>query len=178
MEGIDANRAIAETVDREQSGLRRFIRSRVPNRSDAEDILQDVFCEFVIASQLAQPIRNATAWLVRVARNRIVDLFRKQNRSTAPSSQEEATLRLEEWLPAPSADPDAAYTRAELFDEFESALAELPPEQRDIFIAHEFEGRSFRELAEESGTGMNTLLARKRYAVLHLRRRLRNFISD
>ena len=175
MEGFDTSRAIAETVDREQSRLRRFIGSRVADSTVIEDILQDVFCEFVIASQLAEPVRNTTAWLIQVAKNRIVDLFRKPKLHNIP---EEPGLRLEDWLPEPSADPEVAYARSELFAEFESALAELPPEQRAIFIAHEFEGRSFREVAEETGVSINTLLARKRYAVLHLRRRLQTFIDD
>jgi RNA polymerase sigma factor (sigma-70 family) len=172
------SRAITEIVDREQSRLRRFIQSRVRDLQDAEDILQDVFCEFVIASQMAPPIRNTTAWLVSVARNRIIDMFRKQKPFVPPSDPDEDVFRLNELLPAQSAGPDAAYARNLLLAEFESALAELAPEQRDVFIAHEFEGRSFREMAEQTGISINTLLARKRYAVHHLRRRLQEFYSN
>jgi RNA polymerase sigma factor (sigma-70 family) len=160
------NSRVAETVAREEGRLRAFIRARVAGRQDVEDILQDVFYEFVVASRLATPIENAAAWLFRVARNRVVDLFRKQRRSEGEQPPD---------LLAADGGPDAAYAREVLLDEFESALAELPPEQREVFLANEFDGRSFRDLSAESGVSINTLLARKRYAVLHLRKRLRSF---
>jgi RNA polymerase sigma factor (sigma-70 family) len=165
------NQSVAETVEREQGRLRSFIRSRVPDWQDAEDILQDVFYEFVLASRLAKPVENAAAWLFRVARNRIVDTFRKRAASTLVDSGDDS-LHLDAVLPSAEAGPHALYVRKLLLVEFEQALAELPPEQRDVFLAHEFEGRSFRDLAAETGLSINTLLGRKRYAVLHLRRRL------
>lgn len=172
------NRLVADTVEREQGRLRRFIRSRVPDRQDAEDILQEVFYEFVVASRLAKPIENAGAWLFRVARNRIVDLFRKHKAAETPVEHPSESLRLEELLPSAEGGPDSVYARTVLLAEFEAALAELPPEQRDVFLANEFEGRSFRDLAAASGESINTLLARKRYAVLHLRRRLQSFFDE
>lgn len=172
----EQNRRITETVEREQARLRSFIRRRVADSGDADDILQEVFAEFVEAYRLMQPIEQAGAWLFRVARNRIIDRFRKfrpqslQDPVTAGDGGE--TLVIEDLLPSPEAGPDAAYARKVLIAELEEAIEELPREQRDVFIAHEIDGRSFKDLAEESGVSMNTLLSRKRYAVLHLRRRL------
>jgi RNA polymerase sigma factor (sigma-70 family) len=172
----EQNQRIAETVEREQARLRSFIRRRVPDRSDAEDILQEVFYEFVEAYRLMKPIERAGAWLFQVARNRIIDLFRKKklgsiNEPVALSDDGEALL-LEDLLPSPEAGPEAAFARNVLIEELEDALEELPVEQRQVFIAHEIEGRSFKEIAAETGLGINTLLSRKRYAVLFLRRRL------
>ncbi|HEV2961068.1 MAG TPA: sigma-70 family RNA polymerase sigma factor [Candidatus Angelobacter sp.] len=172
----EQNQRIAETVEREQARLRNFIRRRVPDRSDAEDILQEVFYEFVEAYRLMKPIERAGAWLFQVARNRIIDLFRKKklgsiNEPVALSDDGEALL-LEDLLPSPEAGPEAAFARNVLIEELEDALEELPVEQRQVFIAHEIEGRSFKEIAAETGLGINTLLSRKRYAVLFLRRRL------
>ncbi len=172
----EQDRQISEVVSREESRLRRFIRRRVPDPLDAEDILQDVFCELVEANRLLMPIDHVTGWLFRVARNRITDLFRKKK----PESFSEAAvagadgelLRLEELLPSPDAGPEALYARGVLLDELELAIDELPEEQRDVFVGHELEGRSFREMAEETGVSINTLLSRKRYAVLRLRGRL------
>lgn len=172
----EQNRRITETVEREQARLRSFIRRRVADSGDADDILQEVFAEFVEAYRLMQPIEQAGAWLFRVARNRIIDRFRKlrpqslQDPVTAGDGGEK--LVIEDLLPSPEAGPDAAYARKVLIAELEEAIEELPREQRDVFIAHEIDGRSFKDLAEESGVSMNTLLSRKRYAVLHLRRRL------
>jgi RNA polymerase sigma factor (sigma-70 family) len=172
----EQNRRITETVEREQARLRSFIRRRVADRGDAEDILQEVFAELVEAYRLMQPIEQAGAWLFRVARNRIIDRFRKlrpgslQDSVTADADGE--TLALEDLLPSPDAGPDAAYARKILIAELEEAIEELPREQREVFIANEIDGRSFKELAQETGVSMNTLLSRKRYAVLHLRRRL------
>jgi len=168
---------IAEVVEQEQSRLRNFIRKRVVNRADAEDILQDVFYELVEAYRLMKPVEFVTAWLFRVARNRIIDLFRKREPEALISdptamAEDGEELTLEDLLPSPDAGPEAAYARSVLLEEIEAALDELPEEQRDVFVAHELEGRSFKELAAETGLGLNTLLSRKYYAVRHLRDRL------
>jgi RNA polymerase sigma factor (sigma-70 family) len=164
------------------SRLRNFIRRRVPDDADAEDIVQEVFFELVEANRLLMPIDHVTGWLYRVARNRITDLFRKKKpeRFSDASVEDEQgeQLRLEDLLPSPDAGPEALYVRSVLLDELELALEELPDEQREVFIAHEVEGRSFKELASESGVNINTLLARKRYAVLHLRERLREIYDE
>jgi RNA polymerase sigma factor (sigma-70 family) len=174
----EQDRRISETVAEQRSRLRDFIRRRVPDPSEAEDIVQEVFCELVEANRLLMPIDHVTGWLFRVARNRITDLFRKQkpvNFSGAAAEDEDgALLRFEDLLPSPDAGPEALYVRKVLLDELESALDELPREQREVFVAHELEGRSFKELSAESGVGVNTLLSRKRYAVLHLRQRLQS----
>jgi RNA polymerase sigma factor (sigma-70 family) len=149
----------------------------VPDAGDAEDILQDVLYELVEAYRLMRPIEHASAWLYRVARNRIIDFFRKKRLAAlgdalVESADDEGVLTLADLLPSPDAGPEAAYARRVLLEELNAALDELPEEQRDVFIAHEIEGRSFKELADDTGVGLNTLLSRKRYAVLHLRRRL------
>ena len=170
---------ISEVVKREQSRLRNFIRRRVPDPRDAEDILQDVFYQLVEANRLLMPIEHVTGWLFRVARNRITDLFRKKRPerfSEAVVSGEEGDddlRQLDDLLPSPDAGPEAMYARTVLLDELAAALEELPEEQRDVFIAHEMDGRSFKQLAGETGLSINTLLSRKHYAILHLRRRLR-----
>jgi RNA polymerase sigma factor (sigma-70 family) len=173
---MEQDRQIAATMAAEGGRLRSFIRRRVPNEADVEELLQEVFFELVEAHRLLKPIDYVTGWLYRVARNRITDLFRKkkpENFSDAAGEDEEGELRaFEELLPSPEAGPEALYLRRRLLDELERALAALPAEQRAVFVAHEFEGRSFKELAEETGVGVNTLLARKRYAVLSLRRHL------
>ena len=170
----EQDKHITETISRERSRLRNFIRRRVPDANEAEDILQDVFFEYVEAYRLPEPIEQVGAWLFRVARNRIIDRFRKKREVQLPEVPEDAEDRhwLEEALPSPDAGPEAEYARGVLLTELSAAFEELPKEQRDVFIAHELEGRSFKELAAESGVGVNTLLARKRYAVLHLRARL------
>lgn len=178
----DQDQRISEALSRDEPRLRNFIRKRVPDPRDAEDILQEVFYELVEANRLLMPIQHMTAWLFRVARNRITDLFRKKK----PESFSDAglidesgePLQIEDLLPTRDAGPEAEYMRNLLLDEMELALAELPAEQREVFIAHEFEGRSFEELAAESGVNLNTLLARKRYAVLHLRERLRGLYDE
>jgi len=174
----EQNLRIRETLEREQGRLRNFIRSRVLDESDVEDILQEVFYELVEAYRLMKPIERVGAWLFRVARNRIIDRFRGRRQEAARpnprSGVEEAEMfPWEALLPSPDAGPDAAYARAVLLEEIDVALDELPEEQREVFVAHEFEGRSFRELAAATGLGVNTLLSRKHYAVLYLRRRLR-----
>ena len=177
------DRRIAETIEREGFRLRNFIRKRVSDERDAEDVLQDVFYELVEAYRLMKPVERVGAWLFRVARNRITDLFRKRTReallsdSMANHSTEEP-LRLEDLLPSPDGGPEAAYARSVLVDELEAALNELPEEQRYVFIAHELEGRDFKELAAETGVSVNTLLSRKHYAVLHLRERLQDIYNE
>ena len=178
----EQDQRISEVVRQEQSRLRNFIRRRVPDPRDAEDILQEVFYELVEANRLLMPIEHVTGWLFRVARNRIIDLFRKKKPGSFSEAEVEdqngELLRIEDLLPSPDAGPDALYVRHVLLDELELALDELPEEQREIFVAHELEGRSFKEMAAESGVSVNTLLSRKRYAVLHLRERLRNVYDE
>jgi RNA polymerase sigma factor (sigma-70 family) len=179
----EQDRRISEVIEREQLRLRNFIRKRVADEGDAEDILQDVFYELVEAYRLMKPIEQAGAWLFRVARNRIIDLFRKRKPESLQSNllaggEEDESLLLEDLLPSPEAGPDAAYARNILLDEIDAALEELPAEQRDIFVAHEIEGRSFKELAATTGLSINTLLSRKRYAVLHLRRNLQSIYEE
>jgi RNA polymerase sigma factor (sigma-70 family) len=178
----DQDDRIVEVVERERSRLRNFIRRRVPDPRDVDDILQDVFSELVEANRLLMPIEHVTGWLFRVARNRITDLFRKKKPESLNGAGVEGEggewLSLEELLPSPDAGPDAVYVRNLLLDELALALEELPDEQREVFVAHEFEGRSFKELAAETGVSQNTLLSRKRYAVLRLRERLQDVYDE
>jgi RNA polymerase sigma factor (sigma-70 family) len=185
---LEPDKRISEVVKREQSRLRNFIRRRVPDPRDAEDILQDVFYELVEANRLLMPIEHVTGWLFRVARNRITDLFRKKK----PESFSDAAVArnydhddtgdelpgFEDLLPSPDAGPEALYARSVLLHELELAVDELPEEQRRVFVAHELEGRSFKEIAAETGVSVNTLLSRKRHAVLHLRQRLQNIYDE
>lgn len=179
---LEQDQRISEVVKRERSRLRNFIRRRVPDSRDAEDILQDVFYELVEANRLLMPIQHVTGWLFRVARNRITDLFRRKK----PDAFSDATvedeggdlLQIEDLLPSPEAGPEALYARGVLLDELELALDELSDEQREVFVAHELEGLSFKEIAAETGVSVNTLLSRKRYAVLHLRERLQNIYNE
>ena len=179
---LEPDRWISEAVVREQSRLRSFIRRRVPDPRDAEDILQDVWCELVEANRLLMPVSHVTGWLFRVARNRITDLFRKQKperlSDAVIAADDGDLLRLEALLPSPEAGPDALYARSVLLDELELAIEELPDEQRSVFVAHEIEGRGFKQISEESGVGINTLLSRKRYAVLRLRERLQSIHDE
>jgi RNA polymerase sigma factor (sigma-70 family) len=173
---------ISEAIRLEWARLRNFIRKRVADQGDAEDIQQDVFYELIEAFRLMKPIEQVGAWLFRVARNRITDRFRKQRteavRDWIAGGESGDAIRLEDLLPSAEAGPEAAYARNVLLEELEDALSELPEEQRAVFIAHELEGRSFKELAAESGVSVNTLLSRKRYAVLHLRRRLQAIYGE
>jgi RNA polymerase sigma factor (sigma-70 family) len=176
------DRRIADTFAREQHRLRNFIRKQVVDIDDADDILQDVFYELVEATRLMRPIEHVSAWLFRVARNRITDLFRRK-KAHGPTDGSaaiigEEMLLFEDLLPSPDAGPEAAYTRQVLLEEIEAALDELPDEQRSVFVAHEIEGRSFKELAAETGLKVNTLIARKHYAVLRLRRRLQAIYNE
>ena len=179
---IEQDRQIAEVIAEERPRLRSFIRRRVPNESDVEDLLQEVFYELVQAHRLLKPIDYVTGWLFRVARNRITDLFRKKKpenfADAAVEDEEGELLHVEDLLPSPDAGPEALYLRNVLLDELEHALGELPREQREVFVANELEGRSFKEISAESGVGVNTLLSRKRYAVLHLRERLQDILDE
>jgi RNA polymerase sigma factor (sigma-70 family) len=178
----EQDRRISEVVAKQGARLRNFIRKRVPNEADVEDLLQEVFYELVEANRLLMPIEYVTGWLFQVARNRITDLFRKKKPETfsdaAVLNEEGELLRIEDLLPSPNAGPEAVYVRNEMLQELELALSELPEEQRQVFLAHEFEGRGFKELSEESGVSINTLLSRKRYAMLHLRQRLRSIHDE
>jgi len=182
---LEPDQRISDVVEREQSRLLNFIRRRVPDPRDAEDILQDVFYELVEANRLLMPIEHVTGWLFRVARNRITDLFRKKRpenfSDTGARNHDDADDELvafEDLLPSPDAGPEAFYAHGVLLDEIESAVEELPQEQRDVFVAHELEGRSFKEIAAQTGVNVNTLLSRKRYAVLHLRERLQSLYDE
>src|ERR1700692_3301521 len=172
----EQDRQISEIIAQQRSRLRNFICRRVPDPSDAEDIVQEVFYQLVETNRLLMPIEHGTAWLFRVARNRITDLFRKKKPESFSDAAVEGeggeVLQIEDLLPSPDAGPEALYVRNALLDELELALDELPEEQREVFVAHELDGRSFKELAAETGVSVNTLLSRKRYAVLHLRERL------
>jgi len=178
----EQDQRISEAVDREQARLRNFIRRRVADQGDAEDILQDVFYELVEAYRLMKPVEQLTAWLFRVARNRITDLFRRKKREArsepAAIAEDGETLQWEDLLPSPDAGPPAAYARSVLLEELDAALDELPDEQREVFIAHELMGYSFKELAAQSGVSINTLLSRKHYAVVHLRQRLQAIYDE
>jgi RNA polymerase sigma factor (sigma-70 family) len=177
---IEQDQRISDVVRREQLRLRDFIRRRVPDPRDAEDVLQDVFYKLVEANRLLMPIDHITGWLFRVARNRITDLFRKKKPESFGdvTDEDDELLPLEELLPSADAGPEALYARSVLIDELELAIDELPEEQRDVFVAHELEGRSFKEIASETGVNVNTLLSRKRYAVLQLRERLQSIYDE
>jgi RNA polymerase sigma factor (sigma-70 family) len=178
----ERDRQLSEIVAEQRAKLRNFIRRRVPDPSDAEDIMQEVFYELVEANRLLMPIEHVTGWLYRVARNRIVDLFRKKKperfSDAAIENEDGEILQVEDLLPSPDAGPEALYIRGVLLDELELAIEALPDEQREVFIAHEIDGRSFKELSAETGISMSTLLSRKRYAILHLRERLQNIYDE
>jgi RNA polymerase sigma factor (sigma-70 family) len=179
---LEQDRQISEVVEREQPRLRNFIHRRVADPRDAEDILQEVFYELVEANRLLMPIEHVTGWLFRVARNRITDLFRKKKPESfsdaATEDESGELLQIEDMLPSPEAGPEALYARTVLLDELAFALDELPEEQREVFVAHEIEGRSFKEMSADSGVSVNTLLSRKRRAVLHLRERLKSVYEE
>ena len=178
----EPDRRISEIIARERSRLRNFIRRRVPDPSDAEDIVQEVLYELVEANRLLMPIEHVTGWLFRVARNRITDLFRKRKpvafSDAAVADEAGEMLRIEDLLPSPDAGPEAFYFHNVLHDALELAIEELPKDQREVFVAHELEGRSFKQMAAETGIAVNTLLSRKRYAVLHLRERLQGIYDE
>jgi RNA polymerase sigma factor (sigma-70 family) len=171
------DREISATVRRERGRLLAFIRRRVLDATEAEDVLQEALYELVAAHRLMQPVEQAGAWLMRVARNRIIDRFRKKKPELLADQgveldQDDDIGDLEDLLPSPDDGPDAVAIRELMLERIEAALAELPREQRDVFIAQELEGASFKELAARWNVGVNTLLSRKRYAILHLRLRL------
>jgi RNA polymerase sigma factor (sigma-70 family) len=181
------NERLSETIGRERGRLRNFIRKRVADEAEAEDILQDVFYELVEAYRLMKPIEQVSAWMFRVARNRIIDFFRKKkpvslsgsaSGGASPETEGYDAPSLEDMLPSPEAGPDAVYARNLLLEELEAAIDELPEDQREVFVAHEIEGRSFKELSAETGISVNTLLSRKHYAVLQLRERLQSIHDD
>ncbi len=177
---VEQDQLISEALERDESRLRNFIRKHVPDTGEAEDILQDVFYELIEAYRLTKPIEHVTAWLFRVARNRMVDLFRRKKPSSLnnPVSAEEGSETLEDLLPSADDGPEAAYARSLLLDAMDEALDELPEAQREVFIAHELMGRSFKEISAETGLSVNTLLSRKHYAVTHLRQRLQSIYKD
>ena len=172
----EQDRQISKVIAEQGSRLHNFIRKRVPIEADVEDLVQEVFYELVAANRLLTPIDYLTGWLFQVARNRIADLFRKkrpESFSDASATDEDGELlNIEDLLPSPDAGPEALFARKMLLEELELALSELPAEQREVFVAHELEGRSFKELSAETGVNVNTLLSRKRYAVLALREQL------
>jgi RNA polymerase sigma factor (sigma-70 family) len=180
---VEQDERISKAIDREQPRLRNFIRRRVVNQQDAEDILQEVFYEFVEAYRMMKPVEEATAWMFRVARNRIIDLFRRRKRepvndALAGGNEDGEAPRWEDLLPSADAGPEASFARNVLLEELDAALEELPEEQRDVFVAHELMGYSFKELAAETGLSVNTLLSRKHYAVVHLRERLQQIYKE
>jgi RNA polymerase sigma factor (sigma-70 family) len=173
---------IAQAMERDSFRLRNYIRKHVVNLEATEDILQEVFCELIEAYRLLKPIEQVSAWLFRVARNRIIDRFRSRKVESLSQPKygedDDEAVSLEDLLPSPESGPAAAYARSVLLEEIDEALDEMPEEQRSVFIAHEWEGYSFKELSAETGVSVNTLLSRKRYAVLHLRRRLRSIYEE
>jgi RNA polymerase sigma factor (sigma-70 family) len=178
----EPDQRITDVVERERARLRNFIRRRVPDARDVEDILQDVFFELVEANRRLMPIDHVTGWLFQVARNRITDLFRRRQperfSDAAIATEDGEIVHVEDLLPSADAGPEAEYARQRLVEEMERALNELPDEQRAVFVAHELEGKSFREMAAQTGVNVNTLLSRKRYAVLHLRERLQRAFDE
>jgi RNA polymerase sigma factor (sigma-70 family) len=173
---------IAQAMERDGSRLRNYIRKHVVDLETAEDILQEVFCELVEAYRLVKPIEQVSGWLFRVAKNRITDRFRGRRLESLSQAKygedDDVAVSLEDLLPSPDSGPEATYARSVLLDEIDEALEEMPPEQRSVFIAHEWEGYSFKELAAETGVSVNTLLSRKHYAVLHLRSRLQSIYEE
>jgi RNA polymerase sigma factor (sigma-70 family) len=179
----EQDQRLSKAIEGERGRLRNFIRRRVPDEAEAEDILQDVFYELIEAYRLMKPIEQVSAWLFRVARNRIIDFFRRKRPETgraqgATDAEGNELTSWEDLLPSADAGPDAVYARTVLLEQLDAALDELPEEQRDVFVANEIEGRTFQELSVETGVSINTLLSRKRYAVLHLRRRLHSIYDE
>ena len=176
----EQDRQISKVFAEQGARLRNFIRRRVPDREDAEDVLQDVFYRLVEANRLLMPIDHLTGWLYQVARNRITDLFRKKKPEPLSEVEDEdgETLSIEDLLPSQDSGPEGEYLRSLLVEELQAAIAELPPEQRAVFVANELEGKTFREISEQSGVNLNTLLARKRAAVRRLRERLQDIHDE
>ena len=181
-ETAEQDQWIAQAMEKDEPRLRNYIRKHVVNLEATEDILQEVFCELIEAYRLLKPIEQVSAWLFRVARNRIIARFRSRKVESLSQPKygedDDEAVSLEDLLPSPESGPAAAYARSVLLEEIDEALDEMPEEQRSVFIAHEWEGYSFKELSAETGVSVNTLLSRKRYAVLHLRRRLRSIYEE
>jgi RNA polymerase sigma factor (sigma-70 family) len=179
---VEQDRQIAQVIAEQGSRLRNFIRRRIPNDNDVEDLLQEVFYELVRAHRLLMPIDAVSSWLFRVARNRITDVFRRKTPATFSEAMLEPDdgdlIAIDDLLPSPDAGPEALYLRNLLLVELQQAIAALPTEQREVFVAHELEGRSFKDLSAETGVNSNTLLARKRYAVLALRKSLQSIRDE
>jgi RNA polymerase sigma factor (sigma-70 family) len=175
MKHSEQDQRLSSAFERERGRLLAYIRRRIPDQVDAEDLLQDVFYELLEAYRMMKPIAHAGAWMMQVAKNRITDLFRRGKREVV---EDEGGRILEELLPSPDAGPDALYARGVLLGEIEAALGELPASQREVFLAHEIDGRSFAEISAETGVGVNTLLSRKHYAVKRLRSRLQRVYRE
>jgi len=174
---LTQNAVLLEEINQQKKKLFEFIRKRVPDNEDAEDILQDVFYQFIETARAMKPVEQITSWLFTVARNKIIDLYRKKkpqafSRMSRANNDDPDMPELFELLHDPGDNPETRYYRGLIQNELEVSLALLPPEQRDVFTAHEFEGISFKELSVQKGLSVNTLLSRKRYAVLFLRSRL------
>jgi RNA polymerase sigma factor (sigma-70 family) len=177
---IEQDQLISQALEKDEPRLRNFIRKHVADTGEAEDILQDVFYELIETYRMMKPVEHVTAWLFRVARNRMIDLFRRKKPSSLnnPASAEEDGETLEDLLPSADAGPEAAFARSLLLDALEEAIEELPEAQRQVFIAHEVLGQSFKEISAETGLSINTLLSRKHYAVLHLRQSLQSIYEN
>jgi RNA polymerase sigma factor (sigma-70 family) len=177
---VDRDESLQKTVRAERKRLFDFIRRRVATTEDAEDILQDVLYQLVASYSVTEPIEKLTSWLFRVARNKIIDWYRRRRPERMPVDLENPgePLNLEEILFDPASSPELLYGRSLVWRELSEALEELPEEQREVFVLHELEGRSFKEIAEETGEPVNTLLSRKRYAVLTLRERLQELYDE
>lgn len=176
---------INDAVKKERGRLLKFIRSKVRSEEDAEDILQDVFYQLASNHGIVDTIENMAAWLFRVARNRIIDVYRKRkpesiDTNAAYDADEDETyfFGLAKLSSDENDEPDAQYERSMVWETLTEALNELPEEQRDVFILHELENKSFQDIAEITGVPINTLLSRKRYAVLHLRKRMQGLYDD
>jgi RNA polymerase sigma factor (sigma-70 family) len=171
----EQDQRLSWAFERERRRLLAFIRRRIPDEIDAEDLLQDVFYELVEAYRMMKPIAHAGTWMMQVAKNRITDLFRRGKNEVV---EDGGRRILEDLLPSPDAGPDALYARGVLLAEIEAALGELPVSQREVFLAHEIDGRSFADISGETGVSVNTLLSRKHYAVKRLRNRLQRIYDE
>ncbi|QNE41680.1 sigma-70 family RNA polymerase sigma factor [Hymenobacter sp. NBH84] len=184
MDAGHQDRQIQQAVREQRARLLAFIRRRIPDEAEAEDVLQDVFAELVESYRLLKPVEQAAAWLFRVARNRITDLYRRKKTASledelhATGTDEDDSLLLADILPAPDDAPENRLLRETLMEALAAALEELPPAQRQVFIWHELEEKSFREMEEETGVPLKTLISRKHYAVQHLRKRLQKLYTE
>ena len=171
----EQNQRLSRAFELERRRLLAYIRRHIPGQIDAEDLLQDVFCELVEAYRTMKPVAHAGAWMMQVAKNRLIDLFRRGNREAVEDAGKRILLDL---LPSPDDGPDALFAREVVIAEIEAALGELPPSQREVFLAHEIDRRSFAEISSETGVSVKTLLSRKHYAVKRLRKRLRHIYEE